>query len=164
MGAMSVRSPRTYRCRSAPPGSRTSTNQAGRHLAWRLTAVTSPPMLAVIHATTRASSPGAAAVSEVATTGSQSHRVRHWWNGSAKMGKPHSQGEPMEQLRTIGHLALHYGPGDQQGARRLLELCGCTLMDNGPSPGKDGFCSVLLDGTTASHAENLMFLSPVGQA
>ena len=80
------------------------------------------------------------------------------------MGKPHSQGEPMEQLRTIGHLALHYGPGDQQGARRLLELCGCTLMDNGPSPGNDGFCSVLLDGTTASHAENLMFLSPVGKA
>ena len=70
----------------------------------------------------------------------------------------------MEQLRTIGHLALHYGPGDQQGARRLLELCGCTLMDNGPSPGNDGFCSVLLDGTTASHAENLMFLSPVGKA
>ena len=70
----------------------------------------------------------------------------------------------MEQLRTIGHLALHYGPGDQQGARRLLELCGCTLMDNGPSPGNDGFCSVLLDGTSASHAENLMFLSPVGKA
>ena len=52
----------------------------------------------------------------------------------------------MEQLRTIGHLALHYGPGDQQGARRLLELCGCTLVDNGPSPGNDGFCSVLVDG------------------
>jgi len=70
----------------------------------------------------------------------------------------------MEQLRTIGHLALHYGPGDQQGARRLLELCGCTLLDNGPSPGNDGFCTVMLDVTTATHAENIMFLSPVGQA
>ena len=70
----------------------------------------------------------------------------------------------MEQVRTIGHLALHYRPGDEQGARRLLELCGCTLLDNGPAPGKDGFCTVLLDDTTASHAENLMFLSPVGQA
>jgi hypothetical protein len=70
----------------------------------------------------------------------------------------------MDQLRTIGHLALHYRPGDEQGARRFLELCGCTLIDNGPSPGKDGFCSVLIDGSTASHAENLMFLSPVGQA
>jgi hypothetical protein len=70
----------------------------------------------------------------------------------------------MEQLRTIGHLALHYGPGDQQGARRLLELCGCTLVDNGPSPGNDGFCTVLVDDTTATHAENIMFLSPVGQA
>jgi len=70
----------------------------------------------------------------------------------------------MEQNRTIGHLALHYGPGDQAGARRLLELCGCTLLDNGPSPGKDGFCTVLLDDATATHAENLMFLSPVGAA
>jgi hypothetical protein len=70
----------------------------------------------------------------------------------------------MQQTRTIGHLALHYGPGDQEGARRLLELCGCTLLDNGPAPGKDGFCTVLLDDATASHAENLMFLSPVGAA
>ena len=70
----------------------------------------------------------------------------------------------MEQTRTIGHLALHYGPGDQEGARRLLELCGCTLLDNGPAPGKDGFCTVLLDDATATHAENLMFLSPVGAA
>ncbi|MEO8693889.1 MAG: hypothetical protein ABI658_10245 [Acidimicrobiales bacterium] len=70
----------------------------------------------------------------------------------------------METLRTIGHLALHYGPGDQQGARRLLELCGCTLLDNGPSPGSDGFCTVMVDDTTATHAENIMFLSPVGQA
>ena len=70
----------------------------------------------------------------------------------------------MQQNRTIGHLALHYGPGDERGARRLLELCGCTLLDNGPSPGKDGFCTVLLDDATASHAENLMFLSPAGKA
>jgi hypothetical protein len=70
----------------------------------------------------------------------------------------------MDQHRTIGHLALHYRPGDEQRARRLLELCGCTLIDNGPAPGKDGFCSVLLDESTASHAENLMFLSPVSQA
>jgi hypothetical protein len=70
----------------------------------------------------------------------------------------------MDQLRTIGHLALHYRPGDERGARRFLELCGCTLIDNGPSPGKDGFCSVVLDETTGNHAENLMFLSPVGQA
>jgi hypothetical protein len=69
----------------------------------------------------------------------------------------------MQQSRVIGHLALHYGPGDEWGARRLLELCGCTLIDNGPSPGKDGFCTVLLDDTTANHAQNLMFLSPVGQ-
>ena len=68
------------------------------------------------------------------------------------MSLSHLQGGHMQQNRTIGHLALHYGPGDEGGARRLLELCGCTLLDNGPSPGNDGFCSVLLDGATASHA------------
>ena len=80
------------------------------------------------------------------------------------MSLSHIEGGHMQQNRTIGHLALHYGPGDERGARRLLELCGCTLLDNGPSPGKDGFCTVLLDDATATHAENLMFLSPVGKA
>ena len=61
----------------------------------------------------------------------------------------------------LGHLALHYAPGDEAPARRLLELLGCTLVDNGPRPGEDGFCTVLLDGSTATHAENLMFLSPM---
>ena len=61
--------------------------------------------------------------------------------------------------RHVGHLALHYAPGDERPARRLLELLGCTLLDNGPRPGEDGFCSVLVDGPTATFAENLMFLN-----
>src|ERR687887_2193282 len=59
----------------------------------------------------------------------------------------------------LGHLALHYRPGDEQPARRLLELLGCTLVDNGPAPGADGFCTVLVDKGTANHADNIMFLS-----
>ena len=61
----------------------------------------------------------------------------------------------------LGHLALHYLPGDEHQARRLLELMGCTLVDNGPSPGSDGFCTVLVDGADANYADNIMFLSAV---
>lgn len=61
----------------------------------------------------------------------------------------------------LGHLALHYMPGDEQKARRLLELLGCTLVDNGPSPGNDGFCTVLVNGADANYADNIMFLSCV---
>src|SRR3954447_16465995 len=61
----------------------------------------------------------------------------------------------------LGHLALHYMPGDGPKARRLLELFGCTLVDNGPAPGKDGFCTVLVNGADANFADNIMFLSSV---
>jgi hypothetical protein len=61
----------------------------------------------------------------------------------------------------LGHLALHYAPGDEQPARRLLELLGCTLVDNGPAPGADGFCTVLIDEPSANYAENIMFLSRI---
>ena len=49
---------------------------------------------------------------------------------------------------TIGHLALHYRPGDEGQARRLFDLLGCTLVQNGPSPGTDGFSTVVIDGST----------------
>lgn len=70
----------------------------------------------------------------------------------------------MPQARVLGHMALHYLPGDEQPARRLLELLGCTLVDNGPAPGEDGFCTVLVDGASANHADNVLFLSRVGDA
>jgi hypothetical protein len=61
----------------------------------------------------------------------------------------------------LGHMALHYGPGDEQPARRMLELIGCTLVDNGPKPGSDGFCTVLIDQGSANYADNIMFLSRI---
>jgi hypothetical protein len=73
----------------------------------------------------------------------------------------------MTATRSLGHLALHYGSGDEQGARRLLADLGFALVDNGPRPGEDGFCTVLLDGDTTNHADNIMFLarlSPVQEA
>ena len=65
---------------------------------------------------------------------------------------------------TLGHLALHYAEGDEALARRLLTLLGCTLVDNGPNPGHDGFCTVLLDADSATHADNMMFLSRLSPA
>jgi hypothetical protein len=65
---------------------------------------------------------------------------------------------------TLGHLALHYLPGDEAAARLLLTHLGCTLVDNGPKPGEDGFCTVLVDGATANYADNILFLSRAGDA
>jgi hypothetical protein len=63
--------------------------------------------------------------------------------------------------RALGHLALYYAPGDMEASRRLLTDLGCTLVENGPRPGEDGFCTVLLDEGTATHADNLLFLAPL---
>lgn len=66
--------------------------------------------------------------------------------------------------REFGHLALHYLPGDEKLARHLLELFGCTLVDNGPDPGNDGFCTVLVNADDANHADNIFFLSKASDA
>ena len=70
----------------------------------------------------------------------------------------------MEQATVLGHIALHYGPGDERPARRLLELFGCKLVDNGPAPGSDGFCTVVMDKGTGNYADNIMFLSGMNDA
>jgi hypothetical protein len=69
-----------------------------------------------------------------------------------------------ERDRALGHMAMHYLPGDEHAARRLLMHLGCTLVDNGPRPGEDGFCTVLLDQGTANHADNILFLSRLSDA
>ena len=67
----------------------------------------------------------------------------------------------MTAARALGHLALYYGPGDMDASRRLLQDLGCTLVENGPRPGHDGFCTVLVDGESASYADNILFLAPI---
>jgi len=59
--------------------------------------------------------------------------------------------------RALGHLALYYAPGDMEASRRLLQDLGCTLVENGPRPGRDGFCTVLVDDATANYADNILF-------
>ncbi len=59
----------------------------------------------------------------------------------------------------MGHLALYYRPGHEVAARVLLTDIGCDLVDNGWAPGRDGFCTALLDGPSATHSDNLVYLS-----
>jgi len=64
-----------------------------------------------------------------------------------------------DPVRSMGHLALYYRPGCEQAARVLAADLGCELVDNGPSPGRDGFCTALLDGPRATHGDNLVYLA-----
>lgn len=66
--------------------------------------------------------------------------------------------------RVLGHLALYYRPGAQDAARTLLTDLGCELVDNGPRPGEDGFTSALVDGVTANHHDNVVYLAQMGDA
>jgi hypothetical protein len=65
----------------------------------------------------------------------------------------------MSSTRTLGHLALYYAPGDMDASRRLLQDLGCTLVENGPAPGRDGFCTVLVDDESPTYADNILFLA-----
>jgi hypothetical protein len=67
----------------------------------------------------------------------------------------------MTTARALGHLALYYAPGDMEPSRQLLRDLGCTLVENGPRPGVDGFCTVLVDGDSANYADNILFLAPL---
>jgi hypothetical protein len=67
----------------------------------------------------------------------------------------------MTTARALGHLALYYAPGDMEASRRLLQDLGCTLVENGPAPGRDGFCTVLVDDASPTYADNILFLAPL---
>lgn len=58
---------------------------------------------------------------------------------------------------------MHYRPGDEELARLLLGDMGGVLVDNGPRPGADGFCTVVFDPDSA-FADNLLFLARVHDA
>src|SRR5262245_25598091 len=48
-----------------------------------------------------------------------------------------------------------------EASRRLLEDLGCSLVEHGPSPGRDGFCTVLVDDDDPTYADNILFLAPL---
>jgi hypothetical protein len=64
----------------------------------------------------------------------------------------------------IGHLAMHYRPGDEEQARRLFELLGCTLVQNGPSPGTDGFSTIVVDPGSWNYVDNVLYLARASEA
>jgi hypothetical protein len=66
---------------------------------------------------------------------------------------------PTTLTRSMGHLALYYLPGHELAARTLLADIGCALVDNGWAPDRDGFCTAVLDEPTATHSDNLVYLS-----
>jgi hypothetical protein len=59
---------------------------------------------------------------------------------------------------TLGHLALHYRPGDGDQARLLFECFGADLQDNGP----EGFWSIVFDHEQWNYVDNVMYLSQAG--
>ena len=58
---------------------------------------------------------------------------------------------------TLGHLAIHYRPGDFALARQLFEAMGAHLEDNGP----EGFCTIVFDNDDWNYVDNVLYL---GQA
>lgn len=71
---------------------------------------------------------------------------------------------PRMPSRVLGHLALYYRPGEERAARTLLADLGCELIENGPRPGEDGFCSALVDEATANHHDNVVYVARMGDA
>jgi len=61
---------------------------------------------------------------------------------------------------TLGHLALHYRPGDYEKARLLFELLGAHLEENGP----EGFCSIVFDRGEWNYVDNVMYLAQATSA
>ena len=59
---------------------------------------------------------------------------------------------------TLGHIAIHYRPGDFDRARVLFESLGAHLEDNGPN----GFCTIVFDRGDWNYVDNVMYLSQAG--
>jgi hypothetical protein len=59
---------------------------------------------------------------------------------------------------TLGHLALHYRPGDFEAARLLFETLGAHLEDNGPA----GFCTIVFSRDGWNYVDNVMYLGQAG--
>ena len=59
---------------------------------------------------------------------------------------------------TLGHLALHYRPGDFEPARALFEALGAHLEDNGPA----GFCTIVFGREGWNYVDNVMYLGQAG--
>jgi hypothetical protein len=59
---------------------------------------------------------------------------------------------------TLGHLALHYRPGDFEQTQLLFETLGAHLEHNGP----DGFFTVVFARDGWNYVDNVMYLGVAG--
>jgi hypothetical protein len=58
----------------------------------------------------------------------------------------------------LGHVAIHYRPGDYDQARLLFESLGAHMEENGPK----GFCTIVFDRDGWNYVDNVMYLSQAG--
>ena len=61
--------------------------------------------------------------------------------------------------RALGHLGLHYRPGEAQLALRFFELLGGRIKAFGPFPNGDYFYIIALNTAAPDDAEDIVFLS-----
>jgi len=72
------------------------------------------------------------------------------------MAKPVAQAQ---KPTALGHLALHYRPGEAQLAARFFELIGARVKTFGPFPNGDYFYLIALNSAAPDEAEDIVFLS-----
>ena len=70
--------------------------------------------------------------------------------------KPAAQ---VQKATALGHLAVHYRPGEAQLAARFFELIGARVKSFGPFPNGDYFYLIALNSTAPDQAEDIVFLS-----
>jgi hypothetical protein len=66
---------------------------------------------------------------------------------------------PVQKQTALGHLALHYRPGEAQLAARFFELIGARVKSFGPFPNGDYFYLIALNSAAPDEAEDIVFLS-----
>jgi hypothetical protein len=65
----------------------------------------------------------------------------------------------MQKSAALGHLALHYRPGEGPLAIRLFELLGARIKTFGPFDDGNVFYIVALNNTAPDEAEDIVFMS-----
>jgi hypothetical protein len=65
----------------------------------------------------------------------------------------------VQKAKALGHLALHYRPGEAQLAARFFEVIGARVKSFGPFPNGDYFYLIALNNSAPDEAEDIVFLS-----
>jgi hypothetical protein len=66
---------------------------------------------------------------------------------------------PAQKAKALGHIAVHYRPGEAQPAARFFELLGARVKTFGPFPNGDYFYLIALNNAAPDEAEDIVFLS-----